>query len=356
MGHGALILGHAHPAVVEAVRRQVGEGTHFGAGHALEVTWAEQIISLVDSVELVRFTSSGTEATMLALRLARAFTGRDLLAKVDGHFHGWHDAVSVDLGPDRSPQSPPGVPTVVRDLTRVIDPADPDGLERALGDSRVAALILEPSGAHFGHTPLPDGYVARARELCDRTGTLLIVDEVITGFRVDTGGMQRVLNVTPDLTTFGKIVAGGLPGGAVGGRAEIMEQLAVHGGHAVVTHPGTFNANPLSAAAGTTTLALIAGGAPLRAAERSAVELERIWNERLRTIGVSGRVWRLASMVHVELGDPVAQEALSGELRDAGADFFRTSAFLSTAHGDAELEDTQTAIDRALRRAAVVAG
>ena len=355
MGHGALILGHAHPAVVEAVRRQVGEGTHFGAGHALEVTWAEQIIAMVDSVELVRFTSSGTEATMLAVRLARAFTGRDLLAKVTEHFHGWHDAVSVDLGPDGRALSPPGVPEVVRDLTRVIDPADPDSLERALGDSRVAALLIEPSGAHFGHTPLPDGFVTRARELCDRTGTLLIVDEVITGFRVDTGGMQRVLNVTPDLSTFGKIVAGGLPGGAVGGRAEIMEQLAVHGGHAVVTHPGTFNANPLSAAAGTTTLALIADGEALRAAERGAVELERIWNDRLRLIGVGGRVWRLASMVHVDLVDPIAQEGLSRELRDAGADFFRTSAFLSIAHGDAELEDTQTAIDTALRRLSAVA-
>ncbi|MDQ6747316.1 MAG: aminotransferase class III-fold pyridoxal phosphate-dependent enzyme [Candidatus Dormibacteraeota bacterium] len=355
MGHGALLLGHAHPAVVEAVQRQAAAGTHYGAGHPLEIEWAELICSLVPSVEQVRFTSSGTEATMLALRLARAFTGRDVVAKLHEHFHGWHDAVSVDLGPDGTPRGHAGVPAAVTALTRVVDPGVQGSLEHALEDGAVAALILEASGAHYGGSPLPDGWVANARRVCDATGTLLVIDEVVTGFRVAPGGMQELLGVRPDLSSFGKVVAGGLPGGAVGGRREVMELLAGAEGEGRtgeaprVAHPGTYNANPLSAAAGVATLRLVADGSAQQHAARTAAELERLWRDRLDAAGVPGRVWRLESILHTELGDPGAQAGLGSALRERNVDLLRTSMFVSTAHTEADLELTQTALDSALQ-------
>ncbi|MFN2451541.1 MAG: aspartate aminotransferase family protein [Candidatus Dormibacteria bacterium] len=354
MGHGALLLGHAHPAVVEAVQRQMAAGTHYGAGHPLEIGWAELICALVPSVEQVRFTSSGTEATMLAVRLARAFTGREVLVKLHDHFHGWHDAVSVDLDVDGAPLAHTGVPPSVSALTRVVDPTAEGALQGALADRSAAALIVEASGAHYGRSPLPDGWLEHARELCDATGTLLIVDEVVTGFRVAPGGMQELLGVRPDLSSFGKIVAGGLPGGAVGGRREVMEMLQARDGPAGstaprVAHPGTYNANPLSAAAGVTTLRLVSDGTVQAGAARTAAELEAIWRDRLAAAGVAGRVWRLESIIHAELEDPAAQASLGAALRQRDVDLLRTSMFVSTAHSEADLELTQTALDGALR-------
>lgn len=350
MGHGALLLGHCHPAVVEAVRRQAALGTHYGAAHELEVEWAERIRDLVPSAERVRFTSSGTEATMLALRLARAFTGRSVVVTLRDHFHGWHDAVSVLPGPT----APPGVPAEVARLTRVVDPAVPGALEVALGDSAAAALILEGSGAHYGEVPLPEGFVAAARELCSRHGTLLVLDEVVTGFRVARGGMQGLLGVRPDLSAFAKVVAGGLPGGAVGGRADVMALLGLGEGGAapVVTHPGTFNANPLSAAAGCAALELVAGTDAVERATAAAAELEAGWTDRLRGTGVAGRVWRLASLVHSRLHDPAAQARLGALMREQGVDLFRTNAIVSAVHSDADIELTLGALDRALPLAA----
>ncbi|HET9051392.1 MAG TPA: aminotransferase class III-fold pyridoxal phosphate-dependent enzyme, partial [Candidatus Dormibacteraeota bacterium] len=321
MGHGALLLGHAHPVVVDAVRRQVACGTHFGAGSELEVAWAEAIAGLVPSVERVRFTSSGTEATMLALRLARAWTGRDVVVTVDDHFHGWHDAVVSGSREDGVVVAPPGVPRATAALTRIVDPRDRDSLVRALRDRAAAALILEASGAHYGRVPLPASWVSAARAACDDTGTLLVFDEVVTGFRVRPGGMQELLGVRPDLSCFAKILGGGLPCGAVGGRADVMELLAADaGGHARVEHPGTFNANPLSAAAGCATLAAIRDGRAQRRAADAAAELERIWVDALAGAGVPGRAWRLESIVHVRLDDAATQAALGGAMREAGVD------------------------------------
>ena len=287
---------------------------------------------------------------MLALRLARAATGRDLVAKLHDHFHGWYDAVSADRDASSRHFSPDGVPEAVLAQTRVIDPADPEGLDSALGDGQVAALILEASGGHYGRHPLPDGYVAAARRVCDRTGTLLVIDEVVTGFRVHPGGMQALLGVRPDLSTFGKVMAGGLPGGAVGGRADLLDLLAVGSdGRAAVPHPGTYNGNPLSAAAGCTMLALVADGAAQEQAATTAMELERRIAARLAATGVGGRVWRLSSMVHVRLDDAAAEGRLDGLLRAGGVDFFHSSAFVSTAHTEADLEVTEDAFDSALR-------
>lgn len=357
MGHGALLLGHAHPAVVSAVQEQVACGTHYGAAHPLEVEWAELICRMVPSVEQVRFTASGTEAGMLAARLARCATGRDVVLKVDDHFHGWYDSLAVNLGSNGGVASPPGVPQVVASATRVVRSGDLDALRGALADGAVAAMFIEASGAHYGREQLPHEYVRGAAELCREFGTLFVVDEVVTGFRVAPGGMQEVIGVRPDLSTFGKIMAGGLPGGAVGGRRDVMELLrldpsgsASPDGTPHVVHPGTFNANPLSAVAGIATLKLVADGTAQRTAGAYAERLEAAIRASFADAGVDGRVWRLSSMVHCELADASLQARLGVALRDEGVDLLRTSAFCSVVHGDAEMDWTRAAFDRALRR------
>jgi glutamate-1-semialdehyde 2,1-aminomutase len=342
MGHGALLLGHAHPAVVAAVTRQAARGTHYGAGHPLEVDWAERICSMVPSADEVRFTASGTEAAMLALRVARAATGRDVIVKLDQHFHGWSDAVSVNLE-DGAPHTATGVPAAQLETTTVIPSGDVDALRAALSGHHVACVLFEGSGAHYGRIPLPEGYARALREECDRAGTLLVIDEVVTGFRVATGGMQSVLGIRPDLSMFGKVMAGGLPGGAVGGRRDLMELLA-----GSIAHPGTFNANPLTAAAGIATLELCAGGEPQAAATAFAAQLEPAWREVLERRAVDGKVWRLASIIHLELGDAGLQAELAGRLRSEGVDLLHTSAFCSAVHTAADLDASVAALDRVL--------
>ena len=347
MGHGALLLGHAHPAVVGAVQSQVARGTHFGAASPLEVEWAELITAMVASADQVRFTQSGTEAVMLALRVARAATGRDTIVKLHEHFHGWYDAVSVDLDSEQRPQATPGVPASIASDTRVVEQDDLGALRAALSDRRVAAVIMEPSGAPYGRLPLDPSVVREARAACDEAGTLLVLDEVVTGFRVAPGGLQSLIGVRADLTSFGKVMAGGLPGGAVGGRRDLMELLA-----GTIAHPGTFNANPLTAAAGIATLKVVADGTQQRAADAYARTLESEWRAAITDSGVAGRVWRLSSIVHVELDDPAMQERLGDVLREEGVDLLHTSAFCSSAHSLSDLEESVAAFARALGRLA----
>jgi glutamate-1-semialdehyde 2,1-aminomutase len=342
MGHGALLLGHAHPAVVDAVCAQVARGTHYGAGHPLEVEWAERIASLVESVGEVRFTASGTEAAMLAVRVARAATGRDVIVKLDEHFHGWSDALSVNLE-DGVARPDLGVPAAQLQTTRVIPSGDAEALRAALAPGDVAAVIFEGSGAHYGRIPLPAGYASVLREECDGAGTLLVIDEVVTGFRVAVGGMQSMLGIRPDLSVFGKVMAGGLPGGAVGGRRDLMELLA-----GTIAHPGTFNANPLTASAGITTLNLCADGRPQRLAADAAQRLEAGWRDVLQRRGVDGTVRRLASILHLELTDPGRQATLAAQLREQGIDLLHTSAFCSAVHSDDDIALTVAALDSVL--------
>ncbi|HEY2704661.1 MAG TPA: aminotransferase class III-fold pyridoxal phosphate-dependent enzyme [Candidatus Dormibacteraeota bacterium] len=355
MGHGALLLGHAHPAVVEAVERQLSRGTHFGGGSRLEVEWAERIVDAVPSVERVRFTSSGTEATMLALRLARAATGRDRVVKVAGHFHGWADPLVAGRGDDGGTALPFGVPRAVGDTVRVLPSLEPAAVAAALAGGDVAALILEASGARFGWLPLPPEHVVEAARLCRESGTLLVVDEVVTGFRVARDGMQGRLGVRPDLSAFAKVIGGGLPGGAVGGRAGVMDLLAVPAGEGdehFVSHPGTFNANPLSAAAGIAALDAIEALGARVSADTYASALEQAWAGELAAADAGGRVWRLASIVHLSLDDAAADARLGILLCEEGVDCLRTSAFCSAVHGDEELERSVAALRRALRRVA----
>jgi glutamate-1-semialdehyde 2,1-aminomutase len=266
-GHGALLLGHGHPEVVAAVQRQMGRATHPGACHELEIEWGRWVQRLVPSAERVRFVSSGTEATLMALRLARMFTGRPKVLKFAGHFHGWHDFLvpAADLPYTGNPG--PGIPTEVAADTVIVPPNDPAALERALEqDRQIACVILEPTGGHFGSVPVRGPFLQEVRALTAKHGCVLIFDEVITGFRVHPGGAQGHYGVTPDLTTLAKVLAGGLPGGCLAGRADILAGLEFRPGKPKMKHPGTFNANPLSAAAGTTTLRLVATGEPCRRA------------------------------------------------------------------------------------------
>ena len=217
--------------------------------------WAEEVSRLVPSAEQVKFTGSGTESTLLAIRVARPFTSRSTVLKLEGHFHGWHDYLLKGERPPFEASSSPGIPPEVLATVAVVPSDDLGMLEERLTQGDVAALILEPSGGSWATIPLIEGYLQAARDLTTKYGVVLIFDEVITGFRWAPGGAQQRYGVTPDLTTMAKIVAGGMPGGAVAGRREIMEMLAFKdepGWNATkkVRHQGTYNASPLVSAAG----------------------------------------------------------------------------------------------------------
>jgi glutamate-1-semialdehyde 2,1-aminomutase len=277
-GHGALLLGHGHPAVVEAIERQVRLGTHWGSSHELEVRWAELVNRLIPCATRVRFTGSGTEASHLALRLARAFTGKSKVIRFVGHFHGWHDGAAPGAMSHFEGGVPAGIPAGLVDQT-VLLPADDVGRVADTLEARddVAAIILEPSGASWGQVPLPEGFIAGLRKLTREHSVVLIFDEVITGFRWSRGGAQLRYGITPDLCVLAKIVAGGLPGGAVAGRADIMDQLDAQAAKAAarekIGHQGTFNANPLCAVAAVTTLSIVEKEDPCERAESTAAEI-----------------------------------------------------------------------------------
>ena len=262
-GHGAMILGHSHPLVVAAVAEALKDGTHHGAGHPREVRWGTLIRQLVPSIERVRFTASGTEATLMALRLARAFTGRHKVVRFKTHFHGWHDHFTAGVTAHFDGTVPVGVlDGIVQGIVQ-LPPWDIDAVRACLDqDSDIAAVILEPTGATFGRVPNRPEFIRELRAITEAHNVVLIFDEVVTGFRVAPGGAQAHYDVRPDLTTLGKIVAGGLPGGAVGGRADILDGLdfdaCARKGREKIPHQGTFNANPVCAAAGIAALERIA--------------------------------------------------------------------------------------------------
>ncbi len=262
-GHGALLLGHNRPEVIAAVQTALQDGTHFGANQEREVRWAQLVKQLIPSAERVRFTSSGTEATHMALRLARAFTGRRQVIRLKTHFHGWHDHVTSGFNSHFDGAPTVGVLPGVAEGVLLLPPNDLDAVAAALDANQdIAAMILEPTGGSFGMVPVDGAYLQGLRELTRAHGVLLIFDEVVTGFRVSRGGAQAHYGVTPDLTTLAKILAGGLPGGAVVGRKDILDSIdfaaSREQGREKIAHPGTFNANPVSAAAGIAALQIIA--------------------------------------------------------------------------------------------------
>jgi glutamate-1-semialdehyde 2,1-aminomutase len=253
---GPMILGHSHPAVVDAVCRAAQDGLSFGAPTVRETELAKEICALLPSVERVRMVNSGTEATMSAIRLARGFTGRDKIVKFEGCYHGHSDSLLIKAGSGAltlGVPSSPGVPAALAEHTITLDYNDLDAVTKAfskLGES-IAAVIVEPVAGNMNLVPPRQGFLETLREHCDRTGALLIFDEVMTGFRVAKGGAQAIFGIRPDLTTLGKIIGGGLPAAAFGGRADVMGLLAPDG---PVYQAGTLSGNPLAMAAGLATL------------------------------------------------------------------------------------------------------
>ena len=306
MGNGACLLGHSPPEVLDAVRNALGNGLHFGMDHPLQVEWAGLIQQLIPSAERVRFVNSGTEASMLALRVARAFTKRTKVLRFEGHFSGWHDSVGKGAMAPFDESVSAGIPPATLDTIEVI-PADLDLVEQTLrGDPDIAVVMLEPSGASWGRIPLSVDFNRELRRLTTDHGVLLIYDEVITGFRYSPGGYQGLVGITPDMSLLGKIMAGGLPGGALVGRADIMSLFDYtgdpqHDRYERIQHLGTFNANPLSAAAGMATLKQVATGQPQAQADRMATLLRDGMEEILERERVAGYAFGDSSGFHVYL-------------------------------------------------------
>jgi glutamate-1-semialdehyde 2,1-aminomutase len=372
MGHGALLLGHNYGPVKAAVAAQLEKGTHYGACHELEVAWAEQITRMIPSAEWVRFTMSGTEATMLAMRDARAFTGRELVVRFAGHFHGWHDYAMAGYQPPFDTPTSTGIPAGAAGSMLVAYPNRIESVRQLLDQhpDQVAAVILEPGGGSNGIIPTDPQFLRDLRALTSERGVVLIFDEVITGFRYTPGGAQRLYGVMPDVTTLAKIVAGGLPGGAVVGRRDILDVQTFKGElhrdrFERVLQQGTFNANPLSAAAGLTCLRIVEQGEATEQAYRLAKQLRAGMREAMQRRGVAGVVLGECSVFQVLLGagldEAVAttdvQRLMAGRgavntLRKAmllnGVDLMRSGGFTSIAHGEKELAHTLGAFDKAL--------
>jgi len=256
---GPMIAGHAHPEIIKAVQAAVVDGLSFGAPTELEVKMAEKICELLPSMEMVRMVSSGTEATMSAIRLARGFTGRDKIVKFEGCYHGHGDSLLVKAGSGALtlgiPNSP-GVPASLAEHTLTLDYNDSESVNRTFATlgKEIACIIVEPVAGNMNCIPPMEGFLERLREACDESGAILIFDEVMTGFRVALGGAQSIYKVTPDLTTLGKIMGGGMPVGAFGGKREIMQQIAPTG---PVYQAGTLSGNPIAMTAGLKTLEII---------------------------------------------------------------------------------------------------
>jgi len=355
MSWGPLVFGHADTETVEAVREAALRGTSYGAATEAEVELAAEIADAVPSIEKVRLVSSGTEAAMSALRLARAFTHRDRIVKTAGGYHGHADALLASAGSGLATlgiPSTPGVPTGAAADTIVVPYNDLDAAAEAFvkHSEGIAAVIVEPVAANMGVVPPAPSYLETLRRLCDASGALLIFDEVITGFRVARGGAQARFGVTPDLTVLGKIVGGGLPLAAFGGRAEIMDLLAPAG---PVYQAGTLSGNPLATAAGLSVLRRLRNGSVYDELEGRAAKLEE-------GLAPFGRVQRVGALLTLFMTDaPVRNfdDAQACDTERYGALFRHMleqgvylppsqfeALFPSTAHGDEEIERTVAAV------------
>ncbi len=363
---GPLIHGHAPRAVVEAVIAAAREGTSFGAPTPREVELAELVTAAVPSVELVRFVNSGTEATMSAVRLARAYTGRDTIVKFDGCYHGHADGLLVKAGSGPlsfgAPDSP-GVPAAMAQHTLSLRYNDLAAVEAAFAaqPDGIAAVIVEPIAGNMGLVPPAPGFLAGLREITRRHGALLIFDEVITGFRVAYGGAQALYGVVPDLTCLGKVLGGGLPVGAYGGRRDIMERVAPSG---PVYQAGTLSGNPLAMAAGCAALRLLHGGEAYARLEALAAPLAAGLAEAAAAAGVPAHVARVGSMLTLFFTDRPVVDYDTARTADTAryARFFHAMLergiylppsqfevwFVSLAHTEADIEATVAAARAAL--------
>jgi glutamate-1-semialdehyde 2,1-aminomutase len=367
---GPLILGHADDRVLAAVSKALARGCAFGAPTELETRLAELIVLAMPSVEMVRLVNSGTEATMSAIRLARAFTGRDMVLKCHGAYHGHVDCLLTAAGSGATTfgqPSSPGVPEAVTRSTLLVPFNDLPAAEAVFRDHgrNIACFIIEPVAGNMGCVPPAEGYLAGLRDLCSRHGVLLIFDEVMTGFRVGPGGAQQLYQVQPDLTCLGKIIGGGLPVGAYGGRRELMQQVSPTG---PVYQAGTLSGNPLAVAAGIATLEALAVPGIYERLEATAASLAQGLLDAAGSLPVQCN--RVASMWTLFLSDrPVTDyaTALQCSTRRYAAFFHAMlrrgiylppsqfeSAFVSTAHGDEQIEQTIAAAREAFADAAQV--
>ena len=379
MGHGAMLLGHSHPALIEAIQNQIAKGTHYGACHELELIWGEWVQKLVPSAEKVRFTSSGTEATLMALRIARLVSGKRKVLKFAGHFHGWHDQLIPGANPPHDGtgryETPGVTDSVLGDLV-VVPPNDLDAVATAIDEHDPACVIVESTGGRWGVVPLSEGFLTGLRELTAAKNVIFIVDEVISGFRVHPGGVQGQLGFRADLTTLAKVLAGGLPGGCVAGRADLMDAIAFDNPFGKkMKHPGTFNANPLSAAAGAAALEIVATGEPCKKATVQAVTLREKLNELFVSEGVSWAAYGVESLtkIHPEYDGPPPQggnfrpfegdfakldREFDSNLNDAfrcalllgGVDWMGWGGMTSAAHTEADIDQTVAAFAGAIKR------
>lgn len=347
-GHGSLILGHGHPAIVGAVQAQAARLMHASAPTELEVVWAENVTRMVPCADMVRFVLSGTEATMLAMRLARGYTGRDVIVRFNGHFHGWHDYALIGYMPPFYLPFSNGVPGALAATVRHVPLDNLGALEEALKPMDVAAVILEADGPLGGTVPVKPGFLEGVRELTSASNSLLIFDEVVTGFRMAPGGAQEYYGVTPDLATFAKAMCGGVASGALAGKAAIMSAMTFRDDgdwnrRKRVRHMGTYSANPIAAAAGVAATELLADGSVQDQAARAADRLKAGMNAVLVAAGVRGCVYGTRSTIRAITGDDLP-------------DIHEPAEFTAAVDPLRLLENTRPAVLKAVQAAQLVEG
>jgi len=364
---GPAILGHAHPRVSAALKKAVANGTSFGAPTELEITLTKMVKKAVPSIEMVRMVSSGTEATMSAIRAARGFTGRDKILKFDGCYHGHGDSLLVKAGSGVAtfglPDSP-GVPADLARLTLTVGYNDLAAVkEMAVREGqRIACIIVEPVAGNMGCVPPEPGFLEGLRQICDQYGIVLIFDEVMTGFRVAYGGAQQLYKIKPDLTCLGKVIGGGLPVGAFGGKGEIMEKLAPIG---PIYQAGTLSGNPLAMTAGIETLKLLSKPGAYKMLEKLSADLEKGLKEVAAEAGIPVTFNRVGSMFTGFFTDRKVKDFASAKTSDTArfGKYFLSmikngvnlapsqfeAAFMSLAHTKADINKTIEAARKSLK-------
>ncbi len=364
---GPLILGHAHPKVVKAVKEEIEKGLSFGLTNPHEVRLAHLVVEMVPSVEKVRFVNSGTEATMSAVRLARGVTGRKYVVKFDGCYHGHYDSLLVSAGSGVATfgiPGTPGIPEDIANLTIVVPFNDKVSVEEVFGKygDNIACVIVEPVAGNMGVVPPRGDFLKFLRDITRRYGTLLIFDEVITGFRLSKGGAQELFGVEPDITCLGKVLGGGMPVGAYGGKKEIMSQIAPEG---PVYQAGTLSGNPVAMVAGVETLKELRDKEPYQELERKMKRLSEGVGEILREKGIAHRINTIGSMMTVFFTDREVYDFASAKTSDTEffGRFFRKllekgvlippsqfeAWFVSTAHEDRHIDEALERISSAIK-------
>ncbi|GJL78370.1 MAG: glutamate-1-semialdehyde 2,1-aminomutase [Nitrospinaceae bacterium] len=366
---GPLIFGHAHPEIVQAIKDQAERGTSFGASTKLEITLAEKVVQAVPSMDVVRMVNSGTEAVMSAIRLARGVTGRDKILKFEGCYHGHSDSLLVKAGSGLISLGIPECPGIVADLaknTLTLSYNDASGVEKLFSDQgeEIACVIVEPIAGNMGVVPPQPGFLQTLRDVTERSGALLIFDEVISGFRVGLGGAQALYEVHPDLTCLGKIIGGGLPVGAYGGTKKIMDEISPTGS---VYQAGTLSGNPLAMTAGNKMLDLLSTSGVYEDLERKSDKLCLGFQENARQLGVPARFTRVGSMFSMFF----TQESIVDfhSVKTCDTEFFKRyfnamleegiyiapsqfeAGFMSAVHSDEDIEQTIQANHTALKKA-----